>query len=211
LRLFSTPRVQFTILMSMALEHGEAGSNEAAINLGKAIHTARQGRYTVQELANAAGVSAGLVSQLERGIGNPSFKTLQAIATALDLRIGDLVEAASPRDVEPMLVRRDRRARLQVSNGGPVYELLTPNLRGKLEVLETSLPPGFSNREEPFLHDGEELVVVLEGSVDVGVGDTLGTLQVGDAITYDSGLPHWWENKTDRPAKVLGVVTPPSF
>jgi mannose-6-phosphate isomerase-like protein (cupin superfamily) len=151
------------------------------------------------------------VSQLERGIGNPSFKTLQAIATALDLRIGDLVEAASPRDVEPMLVRRDRRARLQVSNGGPVYELLTPNLRGKLEVLETSLPPGFSNREEPFLHDGEELVVVLDGSVDVGVGDTLGTLQVGDAITYDSGLPHWWENKTDRPAKVLGVVTPPSF
>lgn len=197
--------------MSMALEHGEAGSNEAAINLGKAIHTARQGRYTVQELANAAGVSAGLVSQLERGIGNPSFKTLQAIATALDLRIGDLVEAASPRDVEPMLVRRDRRARLQVSNGGPVYELLTPNLRGKLEVLETSLPPGFSNREEPFLHDGEELVVVLEGSVDVAVGDTSGTLQVGDAITYDSGLPHWWENKTDRPAKVLGVVTPPSF
>jgi transcriptional regulator with XRE-family HTH domain len=195
----------------MALEHGEAGSNEAAINLGKAIHTARQGRYTVQELANAAGVSAGLVSQLERGIGNPSFKTLQAIATALDLRIGDLVEAASPRDVEPMLVRRDRRARLQVSNGGPVYELLTPNLRGKLEVLETSLPPGFSNREEPFLHDGEELVVVLEGSVDVAVGDTSGTLQVGDAITYDSGLPHWWENKTDRPAKVLGVVTPPSF
>jgi transcriptional regulator with XRE-family HTH domain len=197
--------------MSMALEHGEAGSNEAAINLGKAIHTARQGRYTVQELANAAGVSAGLVSQLERGIGNPSFKTLQAIATALDLRIGDLVEAASPRDVRPMLVRRDSRARLQVSNGGPVYELLTPNLRGKLEVLETSLPPGFSNREEPFLHDGEELVVVLEGSVDVAVGDTSGTLQVGDAITYDSGLPHWWENKTDRPAKVLGVVTPPSF
>lgn len=197
--------------MSMALEHGEAGSQEAAINLGKAIHTARQGRYTVQELANAAGVSAGLVSQLERGIGNPSFKTLQAIATALDLRIGDLVEAASPRDVRPMLVRRDSRARLQVSNGGPVYELLTPNLRGKLEVLETSLPPGFSNREEPFLHDGEELVVVLEGSVDVAVGDTLGTLQVGDAITYDSGLPHWWENKTDRPAKVLGVVTPPSF
>jgi uncharacterized cupin superfamily protein len=92
-----------------------------------------------------------------------------------------------------------------------VYELLTPNLRGKLEVLETSLPPGFSNREEPSQHDGEELVVVLEGSVDVAVGVILGTLDVGDAITYDSGMPHWWENNADRPATVLGVVTPPGF
>ena len=195
----------------MALEHADVGSQAAANNLGKAIHAARQGRYTVQQLAAAASVSAGLVSQLERGIGNPSLKTLQAIANALDLRIGDLVEAASPKDVRPMLVRRSERARLQVSNGGPVYELLTPNLRGKLEVLETSLPPGFSNREEPFQHDGEELVVVLEGSVDVAVGEILGTLDVGDAITYDSAMPHWWENNTDQPATVLGVVTPPSF
>lgn len=195
----------------MAMEHGEADAREAAINLGKTIRTARQGRYTVQQLATAASVSSGLISQLERGIGNPSFKTLQAIAAALDLRIGDLVEAASPTDVRPMLVRRNERARLQVFNGGPVYELLTPNLRGKLEVLETLLPPGFSNRDEPFQHDGEELVVVLEGAVDVAVGDTLGSLETGDAITYDSGMPHWWENNTDQPATVLGVVTPPSF
>ncbi len=193
------------------MEHGEADAREAAINLGKTIRTARQGRYTVQQLATAASVSSGLISQLERGIGNPSFKTLQAIAAALDLRIGDLVEAASPTDVRPMLVRRNERARLQVFNGGPVYELLTPNLRGKLEVLETLLPPGFSNRDEPFQHDGEELVVVLEGAVDVAVGDTLGSLETGDAITYDSGMPHWWENNTDQPATVLGVVTPPSF
>ena len=202
---------RFTILTDMAVEHGAGEPQTAANSLGTAIHTAREGRYTVQQLATAAGVSAGLISQLERGIGNPSLKTLQAIATALDLRIGDLVEAASPGAVQPMVVRRSERARLQLSGGGPVYELLTPNLRGKLEVLETSLPPGFSNREAPFRHDGEELVVVLEGSVDVAVGDTWDTLGVGDAITYDSALPHWWENSMDEPAKVLGVVTPPSF
>ena len=195
--------------MAQAREDSEA--QEAAIRLGRAIRAARRGRYTVQQLADAAGVSAGLISQLERGIGNPSFKTLQAIAAALDLRIGDLVEAATVEETRPMVVRRHERARLQVYNGGPVYELLTPNLKGKLEVLETSLPPGFSNRSEPFQHEGEELVVVLDGEVHVTVGELSDSLGVGDAITYDPGVPHWWENRTERPAMVLGVVTPPSF
>ncbi len=185
---------------------------EAAKRLGNAIHDARSGRYTLQQLAELAGVSTGLISQLERGIGNPSFSTLQRIAGALNLRIGDLVEVASPgRDSEAMIVRRDARARLQTTVAGPVYELLTPNLKGRLEVLETTLPPGFSNRDEPFVHEGEECVVVVSGEVDVAVAGVVEHLNLGDAITYDSSIPHWWENNTDSPARVLGVVTPPSF
>jgi transcriptional regulator with XRE-family HTH domain len=185
---------------------------DTAQKLGTAIREARTGRYTLQQLAAEAGVSPGLISQLERGIGNPSFKTLQRLADALDLRIGDLVEAAAPGPgPRPMIVRSDARARLQITAESPVYELLTPNLKGRLEVLETTLPSGFSNRDAPFLHEGEECVVVLEGAVDVGVGDLVDHLTAGDAITYDSSIPHWWENNTDRPSRVLGVVTPPSF
>ncbi len=183
----------------------------AAARLGASVREARRGRYTLQQLAAKSGVSPGLISQLERGIGNPSFRTLQRLATALDLRIGDLVEAASGDTPQPMIVRRPNRARLKVSTDAPTYELLTPNLKGKLEVLETTLPPGFSNRTQPFLHVGEECVVVQSGSVDVGVGNLIDTLFAGDAITYDPSIPHWWENNADVPARVLGVVTPPSF
>lgn len=184
----------------------------AAQRLGAAIFEARSGRFTVQELSAEAGVSQGLISQLERGIGNPSFKTLQRIADALGLRIGDLVQAVSPPvDAPPMIVRRHARARLQVNAEALVYELLTPNLRGRLEVLETSLPPGFSNRDEPFMHEGEECVVVIDGAVDVGVGELVDRLETGDAITYDPSVPHWWENTAENPCRVLGVVTPPSF
>ena len=186
--------------------------SDTAHRLGAAIREARSNRYTLQELAAEARVSSGLISQLERGIGNPSFKTLQRIADALDLRIGDLIEGASPPpESEAMIVRRDSRARLQITATSPVYELLTPNLKGRLEVLETTLPPGFSNRSEPFKHVGEECVVVVIGEVDVGVGDLVDHLSIGDAITYDSSIPHWWENNTDTPSRVLGVVTPPSF
>lgn len=190
------------------VEPAESGSTKL---IGEAIREARHGRYTLQQLADEAGVSLGLISQLERGMGNPSFKTLQRIAAALDLRIGDLVEAASDNATEPLIVRHDQRARLQVSAEAPVYQLLTPNLKGKLEVLETTLPPGFSNRDQKFQHDGEECVVVQSGTVVVGVGELVDTLQVGDAITYDSAIPHWWENASEVPATVLGVVTPPSF
>lgn len=190
--------------------HGSP-DGDAARRLGAAIHEARTGRYTLQQLAKESGVSPGLISQLERGMGNPSFRTLQRLASALDLRIGDLVEAASSHVARPMIVRREARARLQVSAEAPVYELLTPNLKGKLEVLETTLPPGFSNHNQPFQHVGEECVVVQSGTVDVAVGDLVDRLEAGDAITYDPTIPHWWENTTDESARVLGVVTPPTF
>lgn len=184
---------------------------EAAVRLGEMIRRERAGRFTVQQLAAAAGIAAGSLSQIERGKGNPSFKTLQKIAKALGLRIGDLVEASTSSPTGPMVVRRHERARLQLGFDGLVYELITPNLRGSLEMLQTTIPPGFKNRESPFVHEGEECVLVVEGDLLVGVGDQVHTLAPGDAITYDPSTPHWWANETDHEATVVGAVTPPSF
>jgi len=179
--------------------------------LGSRIRAERAGRYTVQQLAAMAGISIGLLSQIERGQGNPSFKTLQKIADALDLRIGDLVESATSSDAGGNVVRKEARTRLQFGSEGLVYELLTPNLRGRLEMLQTSIPPGFCNRDHPFTHDGEECVVVLEGELAIDVDGTEHILSAGDAITIDSARPHWWHNRTEAPAAIIGAVTPPSF
>ncbi|MFZ0627249.1 MAG: cupin domain-containing protein [Acidimicrobiia bacterium] len=187
------------------------GAKSPAVLIGDAIRRARSGRFTVEQLAATAGVSMGSLSQIERGKGNPSFSTLQKIADALDLRIGDLVEASNPSPTGPMVVRRRDRARLQMGYDGLVYELITPNLRGSLEMLQTSIPPGFSNRSNPFQHQGEECVLVVEGEVTVGVGETTQQLTAGDAITYDPYQPHWWTNDRDVAATVVGAVTPPSF
>ncbi|CAN5819128.1 XRE family transcriptional regulator [soil metagenome] len=185
---------------------------EAALRLGEGIRTARiASRFTLQQLAATTGLATGSLSQIERGMGNPSFKTLQRIAAALELRMGDLVEAAASHRRGPMVVRHGERARLQIGFDGLVHELLTPNLRGSLEMLQTKVPPGFSNRETPFDHEGEECVLVLEGDLEVGVGDSLHSLSSGDAITYDSSVPHWWANETKTEANVVGAVTPPSF
>lgn len=188
-----------------------AGADDGARRLGEIIRRERQGRFTVQQLAAAAGIAAGSLSQIERGKGNPSFRTLQKIASALGLRIGDLVEGATVDTPRTMVVRREQRARLQLGYDGLVYELLTPNLRGSLEMLQTIVPAGFSNRDNPFEHIGEECVLVTQGTLQVGVGDQIHQLESGDAITYDPSLPHWWANETDSEAIVVGAVTPPSF
>jgi transcriptional regulator with XRE-family HTH domain len=182
-------------------------------DLGQRLHDARSGRFTVKELAAAAGVSAGLISEVERGQGNPSFRTLYRISQALGVRVGDLLSGSDGKPQQTAhLVRRDQRKRLQLGEHGLQWQLLTPNLQGKLEVLKTAVPPGFTNEEAPFGHEGEECVYLQRGSaLLINVAGTTYTLEQGDAITYDSALTHWYSNPTDEEAIVLGVVTPPSF
>lgn len=186
-------------------------ADDSTARLGAVIRSERTGRFTLQELAAAAGISVGLLSQVERGLGNPSFKTLQKIADALGLRIGDLVDPAVVSTSGGTVVRLADRTRVQFGSEGLVYEFITPNLRGRLEMLQTSVPPGFSNRDHPFHHEGEECVLVVEGELAVEVAGTEHLLRAGDAITYDSGTPHWWENRSPDPAVIVGAVTPPSF
>lgn len=180
--------------------------------IGQRLREARVGRLTVKELAEAAGVSVGIISQVERGHGNPSFRTLYRISQALNLRIGDLFDAVPDRpQTKASVVREGQRMRLQLGPHGLVWELLTPNLQGQLEMLLTRVPAGFSNEQDPFEHQGEECVLLLEGALEVTVGDQLFELSHGDAVTYDSSQTHWWRNPTQDEALIVGAVTPPSF
>lgn len=179
--------------------------------LGVAIRNARRAKsMTVEQLAREAGVSTGLISQLERGLGNPSFLTLQRLAEALELPFGHFMQGPQP--VGGMVVRAGQRKRLIAPHPTEiVHELLTPDLRGSLEVLRTTVPAGWSNEDQPFQHPGEECVHLLSGALQVTVGGTSFELDEGDSITYDSGTAHWYDNRGREPALVIGAVTPPSF
>lgn len=194
-------------------DEGRTTDPDAAIviGLGRAIKAARRGRnLTVERLGREAGVSTGLISQLERGRGNPSFLTLQRLAEALELPFGHFMQG--PQSQGGMVVRADQRKRLIMPHTTEiVHELLTPDLRGSLEVLRTSVPPGWSNQDQPFHHSGEECVHVLSGTLQVTVGTSTFDLAEGDSITYPSATLHWYENHSSEPAVIIGAVTPPSF
>ncbi len=163
---------------------------------------------TVEALAHAAGVSTGSISQLERGQGNPAFLTLRRLAEALGLPVVHFVQGPPSKG---MVVRAAERKRLHLPDADLVYELLTPSLQGRLEVLRTQIPAGWSNQSKPFVHEGEECVHLLSGRLEVVVGTARFELEEGDSITYDASQPHWYHNGADAAALILGAVTPPSF
>ena len=85
-------------------------------------------------------------------------------------------------------------------------------MAGRLQVILSTIEPGGGTGEEPYTHDSdEEVAIVLEGVVDLWVGEEHYVLREGDAITYPSRLPHWNTNRGDGPAVVLFCMTPPSY
>ncbi len=168
---------------------------------------------TLERLAARARVSSGLLSQIERGRGNPSFNTLVQVAHALDTPIARLL--AGEQRVSPVVRKQDRRRLdLPAAEGASqpvVAELLNLRADSRLEVIQIEAPPGYTTQDTPYSHEGEELGVVLAGTHAVTVGGKQYVLEAGDSISYRSEIPHWYENVGDVTSVSLWVVTPPSF
>ena len=164
---------------------------------------------TLRELADAAGVTESFLSQVEREVASPSIASVQRIAGALGLAIAELFAEEPSRG---RLVRRTERRRIEYPGLGAVDEFLTLGLSGRVQVIISTIAPGGGTGPEAYSHDSdEEVVVVLEGSIELWVGEDHHVLETGDAITYSSRLPHWNFNNGPTPAVVLFAVTPPSF
>ena len=181
--------------------------------LGRRIRKARLERaLTLEEVATRSGCSVGSLSQIERGIGNPSFNTLVKISHALDISVGRLLEAAG---THAPVVRREERRRLEgsgaVVENGTTYELLTPNLEGELEVLYMEIPPGASTEATPFTHRGEEVGFILEGVHEVHLDGVTHVLREGDTICYRSTTPHWYRNPGPGTVRAIWIITPPTW
>jgi transcriptional regulator with XRE-family HTH domain len=194
---------------------GDRGPEHVAASIGVILRASRGSRYTIEDLAKLSGVSAGRISELERGLANPSFATLWKLAKALDLPFGAFFTEVEPDERARVdvahVVRADERKQISLPHAGLLYELLTPNVQGKMEVFRYQLPPKFDNSKAPLRHEGEELVHVLRGAIVVNVAGEHYELSEGDSITYDADQPHYNKNVTTEIAVAIAAVTPPSF
>jgi uncharacterized cupin superfamily protein len=94
---------------------------------------------------------------------------------------------------------------------GLVYELLTPNMQGSLEIFQLDVRGGYDGERRPLAHRGEKFLHVQRGRLCVNVGSQRWELGPGDSITFDASGPHWIQNRASQGARILVVVTPPSF
>lgn len=167
---------------------------------------------TLGELAAATGLSQGYLSQIERGLANPSVKALYSISRALGVTISWFFPPAADDDEElrDFVVRAPSRRKLHYANG-IVDELLSPNLDRQLELLWCTFPPGSRSGETPYTHVGEETGIVVSGQLDLWINERHVVLLAGDSFAFPSNTPHRYANTGDAEAVVIWAITPPSY
>jgi transcriptional regulator with XRE-family HTH domain len=189
---------------------GDGSTAIAEVDLGARIRALRLARHeTLRELAAKAAVTESFLSQVERGVASPSIASVQRIARALDTSIAQLFAAD---ETAGTLVRVDDRRRIVYQGLGAVDEFLTRGTDGRLQVIYSTIQPGGGTGDEAYTHDSdEEVVVVLEGSLDLWVGAEHYRLDAGDAVTHSSRVPHRNTNPGPGVSRVLFCITPPSY
>ena len=193
-----------------ATSSAPAPAEATEVDLGARIRSLRLGRRaTLRQLAAQAAVTESFLSQVERGVASPSIASVQRIARALDTSIAELF--AADESAGTVVRVRDRR-KIVYQGLGAVDEFLTRGTDGRLQVIYSTIEPGGGTGDEAYTHESdEEVVVVLEGSLDLWVGPEHYRLEAGDAVTHSSRIPHRNTNPGPGVARVLFCITPPSF
>src|SRR3954447_10585324 len=150
---------------------------------------------SLRDLAERSGVSAPMLSQVERGDTSPTLAVAQKIASGLDLTLSQLLRLDEDRHVVviPAGARRTRRRR------GHRVEELTPPLPGqRADVSEHTLAPGSATgaADDPPMRarGSRETAVVIGGEVELFIDGQRHELAEGDSVTFDADLPHHFEN-----------------
>lgn len=184
--------------------------DQEPVTVGPRIRALREERQlSIRGFAGQTNLSPGLISQVERGLADPSLETLRRIAQALSVPIFNLFQPDG--DTEPVrVVRADERIHVRSPHGEIVYARVSAG-SGQLEVLEGVLEPGGASSEQPWNHPSEECAIVLSGTLSVQVDGRQWELHENDSCSFDSRRPHLYRNVGIRPCRFLLSVTPPSY
>lgn len=178
--------------------------------LGIRIRDLRKQRgLTLTEVARRCKCSSSLLSQIERGIINPSFSTLKSIGDALETTLAQLVVDASNIEESSSFLMNQKERKALTTEGGVQFQLLTRNVHVPFEFILNQWPPGSSTGKQPYTHEGEECGLLLEGELEVEVNGKIFRMKPGDTITLRSSAPHRISNPGKRKALAVWVNSVP--
>jgi transcriptional regulator with XRE-family HTH domain len=185
------------------------GATPSAAVLGARVRALREGTdLSLRDLAERSGVSAPMLSQVERGETSPTLAVAERIAAGLELSLSQLLRLDEAGHL--VVVRRGRGRKRR--RGGHGVEELTPPLPGqRADVSRHRLEPGAATggAGDPPMHEpgSRETAVVIAGTVALLVDGQRHDLRAGDSVTFDADLAHRFENHGDEPAELLAVVS----
>ena len=206
---------------------------DTLLELGKRIRKERQQRqWTLEQFSEKTGLSKSFLSQIERGNTEPSITSLKKIAAQFGYSVVNLFPNGQGTEEnwgyndrqaglqtnndlyvkDVAVVRAAKRKRIALPGSNVVYDLLTPDMKRKLEVMYMRVSRGKSSGEEPMLDSpGEKLCIVMKGVLELCVGEEVFRLEQGDSLYYPAHLPHSWQAIDGDSIEVIWILTPPSF
>ncbi len=182
------------------------------IPVGEKIKTLREQKgLLLKDVADRTGFSSALISQMENHLVSPSLGTLIKLAKALDVKVGDFF--GESHEDPYTIVRKDEQktvSRFASKEGvkyGYSYGSLGFDLKNRhMEPFIVTLEPATIKTSKTSTHEGEEFIYVLEGEMEVILGNHRDVLYPGDSIYYDSTIPHRVQCHQERNTKILAVL-----
>ena len=184
---------------------------ETQIHIGPRVRALREAMdLSLRDLAERSGVSAPMLSQVERGETSPTLQIASRIAAGLELRLSQLLRLDESGTVT--IVRGNERRRGGAPDRGHAFEVLTAPLPGqRAELSRHTLTAGArtGGAGDPPMHEpgSREIALIESGSVVLDIDGERHDLAAGDCVTFDADLPHHFENPGPDDAALLAVVS----
>jgi transcriptional regulator with XRE-family HTH domain len=201
----------FQVGRTAALSH----EKRTEINVGEKIKELRlKKNMDLPGLAELTGFSTALLSQMENHLISPPLSSLGKIARALGVEMGYFFGSSSA--VDFTIVRRHERrpisrvASKEGVNYGYSYESLAYEQQNRhMEPFLVTLEPATVKNRNAYSHEGEEFIFVLEGKMEVILGEHRDILEPGDSIYFNSLIPHRVQCCEGKETKIVAVIYTP--
>jgi len=184
---------------------------EITIKVGESVKEIREKKdLSIQDISQRTGLEPELLMEIEKGEISPPLGTIIKLAKALEMKMGYFISGAE--DLPYTIMRKNERkliSRYDSKKGdryGYEFSSLAPYKKDRhMEPFLVTLEPS-DIEEERSTHDGQEFIYVLEGIMEVRISEEVHLLEPGDAIYYDSTVPHLVKCRGKDKTKILAVL-----
>ena len=183
---------------------------EDCLKIGERLKRLRMiNSLTQEELASRADLTKGFISQLENDATSPSIATLKDIVDVFGVSMQEFFSDTD--DDENVVFGKDARVQATDDDEKIKVELLVPGAQNReMDPVLVTLEPGEEMDEQQF-HEGEEFGFVLLGKIQLRLDDRLHTIKKDECFYFTSDKKHSVKNIGRTQARILWVVTPPTF
>lgn len=191
--------------------HHRDQSEDIGLKVGERFRRVRENRgLSLEDIFRRTGIEVALLSQIEEGEVAPPLGTIIKLAKALETKMGYFISGKG--DQAYTIVRREDRKvasrydSKKVKHYGYEYKSLAPHKKNRhMEPFLVTLEPS-ETEEERSTHDGQEFILVLQGEMEVRLEKEIHVLSPGDAIYYDSTVPHLVKCHGRETTRILAVL-----